>query len=146
MHGTDGRFANKSLEATTDILVSMNDTPDDPRRRELLQVSQGLSLMREGQAHRAAHHFRYAASVSRSSTPVPQILLAEALLRGGDFEQSRLQLQELLALEPNFVPALLLLSQTLHELGEHEQSHLTRDRAEDLFPGYWKFQITARGG
>ena len=146
LQGTNSRFANKSLEATTDILVSLNDKPDHPSRHELLQVSQGLSLMREQQPHRAAHFFRHAVRVSRSATPVPQLLLAEALLRGGDVEESRRQLDGILALDPEFVPALLLLSQALHELGEHEQAHLTRDRAADLFPSYWKLQTTSRDG
>jgi tetratricopeptide (TPR) repeat protein len=146
LQGTSSRFASKALEATTDILVALNDHPGHPSRHELLQVSQGLSHLREGQAHQAAHFFKHAASISRSSTPVPRLLLAEALLRGGEFADSRRELEAILAEQPDFVPALALLSEALHELGEREQAHLTRKQAESLFPSYWRLRATPQDG
>lgn len=146
LHGTAGRFSSQSLNATTDIMTSLPDDPNDPTRHELMQVSQGLSYLREGDAHRAAHFFEHLAGESRSATPVPQILLADAFVRMGEFEKARQHLERILAQEPDFVPALLLLSQALHELGEGEQAHLTRDKAENIFPTYWKLQTPTRGG
>jgi len=146
LHGTNSRFASKSLEATTDILVALNDDPTNPSRHELQQVSQGLAHMREGHPHQAAHFFEHAARDSRTSTPVPHVLLAEALLRAGDVEEARRKLEEILTLEPDFVPALVLLAEALDQLGEHEQSHVTRERVRSLFPSYWKLQTTSSGG
>jgi tetratricopeptide (TPR) repeat protein len=145
LHGTDSRFGAQSLNAAADILENLRQVEESPERHELFLISTGLAHLREDRAHTAAHNFEHAARVSASATVVPQLLLAEAFLRSGDAEAARLQLGRVLELEPDFVPALVLLAQSLRALGETEQAQITIERAHVLFPTYWKLDPSRRG-
>jgi tetratricopeptide (TPR) repeat protein len=145
LHGTDSRFGMTSLNAATDILENLRQAEESPERHELFLISTGLANLREGKAHTAAHSFEHAARVTRSATPVPQLLLAEAFLRSGNAEAARLQLRRVLELEPDFVPALVLLAEALRALGDEEQAQITVERAYALFPNYWKLDPSRQG-
>jgi tetratricopeptide (TPR) repeat protein len=145
LHGTDSRFGMTSLNAATDILEKLRQAEESPERHELFLISTGLANLREGKAHTAAHSFEHAARVTRSATPVPQLLLAEAFLRSGNAEAARLQLRRVLELEPDFVPALVLLAEALRALGDEEQAQITVERAYALFPNYWKLDPSRQG-
>jgi tetratricopeptide (TPR) repeat protein len=146
LHGTDGRFALESLRATGEILDEMNKEPKDPNRNELLLVSQGLSELRDAKPELAVSTFQRAARLTRSPTLLPQLLFAEALLRSGNPAASRDQLAHLLEVDPDFVPALVLLADAQRALGEREQSQATVQRAYALFPSYWKLHLGQRSG
>jgi tetratricopeptide (TPR) repeat protein len=146
LHGTDGRFALESLRATGDILEEMNKQPNDPERNELLLVSQGLAELRDGKTQLAVSTFQRAARLTRTPTLLPQLLFAEALLCSGNAAASRDQLTRILALDPGFVPALVLLADAQRALGEREQAQATVQRAYALFPTYWKLHPGQRSG
>ncbi|MFQ5601400.1 MAG: tetratricopeptide repeat protein [Candidatus Krumholzibacteriia bacterium] len=137
VHGYDGSFAKKALAAAGSILAKVGNQENHPNRHELLLISSGMEDLQEGDAHRAVHTLEHAARISRTPTAVPRFLLAQALLRGGNAQAAREQIEQLLDFEPDFVPALVLLAEALRALGERQEAQTTVERAYDLFPAYW---------
>jgi tetratricopeptide (TPR) repeat protein len=140
LHGTRGPYARQSLQQAGEILDLVGAQEKNPARHELFLVSSGLGFLDEERAHRAVHDLEHAARITRSSTNLPQLLLGEALLRSGRPDQARQQLESVLRLEPEFVPALVLLAESLRALGESEQAKITLEHAYSLFPTYWKLR------
>jgi tetratricopeptide (TPR) repeat protein len=146
LQGTGGPFSAPALKAAGGILDEVGKQEKHPARHELLLVSTGLEQLREGRAHEAVHTFEHAVRSTSSPTLLPQLLYADALLRSGNAAAARTQLERLLDIEPDSVPALVLLADALRALGEHEQSRLTRRRAQELFPSYPQLRAAAKSG
>ncbi len=138
LHGVRGPFAQQAIAAGGALLDSVRADPAHPGRHELLLISSGLGFLDEKRAHQALHDLEHAASITRTATVLPQLLLGEALLRTGKLDAARRQLDLVLQLEPDFVPALVLLAETWRALGERELAQLTVEKAYRLFPKYWK--------
>ena len=143
VHGLRGRFAANALQAAGKILDRAN--PENKADHELEVLSRGMNSLRQGDMHHAVHSFRHLLEISRTPTPLPRLLLAEAYLGIGNATAARDELEKYLQTESDFAPALYLLSQAYAALGDREHAAALRARAKELFPGYWKFETDAGG-
>jgi tetratricopeptide (TPR) repeat protein len=143
VHGLRGRFSTNALESAGEILDRANPGKDADHELQLLSL--GMNSLRQGDMHHAVHTFRHLLDISSTPTPLPRLLLAEALLGIGNAAAARDELETYLQSEPDFAPALFLLAQTYTALGDAERAAALRARAKQLFPGFWKFEAEPRG-
>jgi tetratricopeptide (TPR) repeat protein len=143
VQGLRGRFSSNALQAAGKILDRAN--PENNADHELEILSRGMNSLRQGDMHHAVHSFKHLLEISRTPTPLPRLLLAEAYLGVGNATAARDELEKYLQSEPDFVPALFLLSQAYTSLGDRERAAELRARAKELFPRYWKFETDPRG-
>ena len=143
VQGLRGKFSTNALKAAGKILDRAN--PENNADHEIEILSRGMNSLRQGDMHHAVHSFRHLLDISRTPTPLPRLLLAEAYLGTGNATAARDELEKYLQSEPDFVPALLLLSQAYTALGDAERAAALRARAKELFPSYWKFESEPRG-
>lgn len=140
LHGVEGPFAGPALQMTQSIVESVRAEPPSPARHELLAVAASLAQMDAEEPHAAVHVLAHAVSGSRSATPMPRLLLADAYLRDGKLALAREQLDAILTLDADFVPALNTLAEVQSKLGDEAAAESTRQRIRSLFPDYWKLR------
>jgi len=146
LQGVRSRFSPAALEMSQQIVQSARTLKaDDPTRAELEAVSSGLRHLDGGETHQALHHLSLALALTRSASPVPRLLFADALRRDGQSEKARAELQRLLAADPNLVPALQALSEVETKLGHPHEAEAALARARTLFPTYWKLDPKLAG-
>jgi tetratricopeptide (TPR) repeat protein len=143
VQGVEGPFSSPAVNLADRIVKQAGADTTNAARHELLVVSSGLASLEAGDAHRTIHQMVHVLSISRTNSPVPHLVLADAYLRFGKPDKAREQLQELLRLQPDFVPALYGLSEVETKLGLPKDASRDLERAQALFPGYWKFHETA---
>lgn len=142
VHGMRGTFARGALDGVDNVLSNVDRSK--PENHELQLFSSGLNSLQQGDAHQAVHTFQHLLQVTRSATPLPRLLLAQAQLEAGDPRAARDELEHYLEIEPDFVPALVLVARTYKYLGDDARARATHQRAKRLFPGYWKLQPNER--
>ena len=145
LQGLQGRFSRPALEISQQIVQSAHDSKDDAVRREIDAVSAGLRHLDTDQTHQALHHLSLALALTRSASPVPRLLFADALLRDGQADKARTELQQLLIADPDLVPALFALSEVETKLGHPRDAEAALGRARALFPTYWKLAAKPGG-
>ena len=116
----------------------------EPARHELLVMASALASLEAGQLRRTINQITHVLRLSRANSCVPRLVLADAYMRGGAAAEARAQLQAVLELVPDFVPALYTLSEAETKLGKPQDAARHLERARELFPAYWKFR-TAPG-
>lgn len=140
LHGADGRFTRPAVNMADEIVQQVRADTLAPARHELLVVVSGLASLDAGEGHKATHQLLHALRITRTTSAVPRLVLADALLRSGKPEQAQEELQQLLASVPDFVPALVALADTEARLGHAREAERTLERARALFPEYWKLR------
>jgi tetratricopeptide (TPR) repeat protein len=143
VQGVQGPFSQSAVNMAEAIFRQVRADTTSVHRREILVVASGFESLDAGDPHRVIHQMAYVLGISRSNSPVPRLALADAYVRNGKAAKAREQLQELLRLQPDFVPALYSLSEVETKLGLPKDAARDLERARSLFPGYWKFSATA---
>lgn len=140
LHGVEGPFAAPALEMTQSIVGQVRAEEPSPQRHELLAIAGSLAQMDAKKAHAAIHGLAHAVSGTKSATPIPNLLLADAYLRDDKLDLAQKQIDAILALDPEFVPALYTLSEVQAKRGQASTAERTRERIRTLFPDYWKLR------
>jgi tetratricopeptide (TPR) repeat protein len=140
VQGKRGEFSAPARVATNEIYAQVEADENSPYRHELVLVSQGMNDMQPDRAHAALHSLEHVLRITRSTTIVPHLLLADAQLHLQQLDAARKTLDQALALYPSFVPAMVMMARTLRGLGEDEAAQAMLEEAFRLFPAYWKIQ------
>ena len=140
LHGSEGRFTAPAVSMAQAIVDSLRTMHEVAQNHELMTISAGLASLDAGQPHLAIHQLQHALTITRSASPVPHLLLADALYRDSQSDPARAVLEETLVTYPDFVPALELLSNVYTRLGRPREAKAARERALALFPEYWKMK------
>jgi tetratricopeptide (TPR) repeat protein len=162
LHGLESRFARSSVSMQNEIVRQVRaahphqhasedepvahaaTSPLDADAHEILVVSSGLQSLESGAKHRALRQFRHALAGTRSASPMPHILFADALLRDGQAKQAEDVLQTLLRTQTDCVPALYLLAEAQQGQGRASDASRTRERVQALYPEYWRLRSAQR--
>ena len=142
VQGPEGLFSPPALRASNEILARARAAPKDPASHELLDISSGFALVNRGKTAQAIRDVEHALQLTRTATGVPHLLLADAYLRQGKLDRSRQELELLLGRDPDFVPALVSLSELYGKLGKTQEAEETLARARAIFPEYWKLHLS----
>jgi tetratricopeptide (TPR) repeat protein len=145
LQGRDGRYTTPAVTMAQAIIDTVRADAKNPHRHELLLVASGLSSLDAGEPHHAVHELRHLLRTTRSASPVPRLLLADALYRDDQNSPSQAVLDEILSTTPEFVPALYLMSDVQTKLGQPRQAASALERARELFPAYWKLKSKSGG-
>ena len=140
VQGPRGEFSLKARAAANEIYLQVVDDEDSPHRHELVLVNKGLNEMSSRNAHDALHSLDHVLRISRTSTAVPHLLLADAQLHAQQPNKAMQTLDEALALQPKFVPAMVMKARALRSLDEAEAAQALVEEAFALFPAYWKLK------
>jgi len=143
VQGVRGPFSQSAIGLADEVVKQARADSTLPDRHELLVVSSALASLETGDFNRAAHQMAHVLRNSRTNSSVPRLVLADALLRGGNPARAREQLEGVLGLQPDFVPALFALSEVETKLGDPQASKRHLERARVLFPAYWKLHTPA---
>lgn len=79
----------------------------------------------------------------RGSRFTLRFFIAEAKLRGREFEPALAELRALTKEDPGFVPAIVLEAMALRALGRQSEAVATAKRARDLSPNHWSLEPLA---
>jgi predicted Zn-dependent protease len=163
LHGVESRFARPAMSMQEELLRTANDlhkdhdhterpTPATPAARaeadahEILAVAKGLRALDAGSTHSAAKLFEHALSGTRSSSPLPYILYADALLRDKQADKAQQTIDLALQAHPDCVPALWVLQDAQRAQGQTAKADATRAKIQSLYPGYWRLTVSPTGG
>ena len=140
VQGVRGEYSAKARAATNELYEQVEADTTSPYRHELVLVSQGMTDMESGRPHEALHALEHVKRVTRSTTIVPYLILADAQLHVNQLAEARQTLDQALSLHPSFVPAMVMMARTLRMLDEKEAAQEMIEKAFELFPTYWKLR------
>jgi tetratricopeptide (TPR) repeat protein len=130
----------------TDAATETHATQADADAHEIVVVASGLQSLDGGATHRAVKQFQHALNGTRSVSPIPHLLFADALLRASQPDHAGEVLDALLRAQPDCVPALYLLADVQQASGRAAEAAKTRARVGTLYPGYWRLRAKAPSG
>jgi tetratricopeptide (TPR) repeat protein len=163
LHGLESPFARSAVTMQDELVKAVRAEHGEHARaegaaadthaarteadaHEILAVASGLRSIDTGATHRAARHFEHALAGTRSTSPMPHLLYADALLRDGQADDARRVLGLLLESQPECVPALFMLADTERAQGRPAEAEAALARARALYPRYWRLAAKPNQG
>lgn len=110
-------------------------SPDDREAVEFLLYRRGYALLELQRPEEAAESLGRLVGLDGSGAP-QRLLLADALIRAGRWEDALAQLEAGLAEEPDHPGCLCAMGWTLYQTGEKEEARALLERALEIHPTF----------